>query len=62
MMRQIDNLSSVVREYFGERSRQGRADVNARTTQHESIGTSIMLTLAFGGIGLFLFRALASQP
>lgn len=62
IMHQIDNLSNATREYFGERSRQGRADATARTTQLESIGTSVILTMAFGGIAVFLYRALASQP
>lgn len=61
-MHQIDNLSNVTREHFGEKSRQGKAEAITRTTQLETIGTPVILTLAFGGICVFLYRALASRP
>ncbi|XP_058179958.1 inorganic pyrophosphatase TTM1-like isoform X5 [Rhododendron vialii] len=61
IMHQIDNLSNLLNEYQRERSHEGRTDVTSRTIDVESIGVSIILTLAIGGLGIFLFRSLSSQ-
>lgn len=61
IMHHIDNLSNLLNEYQRERSREGRTDVTSRTIDVESIGVSIILTLAIGGLGIFLFRSLSSQ-
>ncbi|KAG5546541.1 hypothetical protein RHGRI_018654 [Rhododendron griersonianum] len=61
IMHQIDNLSNLLNEYQRERPREGRTDVTSRTIDVESIGVSIILTLAIGGLGIFLFRSLSSQ-
>lgn len=59
IMHQIDNLSNLLREYSGERLRQGRADSSGRVTDIDSI-VPVILTLAIGGLGFFFFRSLTS--
>ncbi|XP_021809988.1 uridine-cytidine kinase C [Prunus avium] len=59
IMHQIDNLSNLLREYSGERLRQGRADGSGRVTDIDSI-VPVILTLAIGGLGFFFFRSLTS--
>nr|XP_009766535.1 PREDICTED: uridine-cytidine kinase C-like isoform X1 [Nicotiana sylvestris]XP_009766536.1 PREDICTED: uridine-cytidine kinase C-like isoform X1 [Nicotiana sylvestris]XP_009766537.1 PREDICTED: uridine-cytidine kinase C-like isoform X1 [Nicotiana sylvestris] len=62
IMHQIDNLSNILRELNGERSRQGRTDrTEGMAEVVESIGVPLLLTLAIGGVGIFLFRTLSSQ-
>lgn len=61
IMHQIDNLSNLLHEYQRERSREGRTDVTSRTIDVESFGVSIILTLAIGGLGIFLFRSFSSR-
>ncbi|KAK3037109.1 hypothetical protein RJ639_031528 [Escallonia herrerae] len=61
IVHQIDNLSNLLREYFGERSREGRTDRTPRTTDIEFIGVPLIVSLAVGGLGIFLFRTLSSQ-
>ncbi|KAI8552851.1 hypothetical protein RHMOL_Rhmol06G0300000 [Rhododendron molle] len=61
IMHQIDNLTNLLNEYQRERSREGRTDATSRTIDVESIGVSIILTLAIGGLGIFLFRSFSSQ-
>jgi len=61
IMHQIDTLSNRLHEYQRERSREGRTDVTSRTIDVESIGVSIILTLAIGGLGIFFFRSLSSR-
>ncbi|KAK2997342.1 hypothetical protein RJ639_026072, partial [Escallonia herrerae] len=51
IVHQIDNLSNLLREYFGERSREGRTDRTARTTDIEFIGVPLIVSLAVGGLG-----------
>lgn len=61
IMHQLDNLSNLLREYWGDRSRQERTDRTSRTFDVESIGIPLILTLAIGGLGIFLFRTVTSQ-
>ncbi|KAK4479293.1 hypothetical protein RD792_014804 [Penstemon davidsonii] len=57
IMHQIDNLSSVLHEYYGERSQhQGRTN----QTDIGSIG-HLLLPLAVCGIGILLYRSVSSQ-
>ncbi|CAK9147880.1 unnamed protein product [Ilex paraguariensis] len=61
IMHQIDNLSNLLHEFLGERSRQGRTDRTGTTIDVESIGVPLVLSLAIAGMGIFLFRTFSSQ-
>ncbi|KAK8604601.1 hypothetical protein V6N13_099536 [Hibiscus sabdariffa] len=61
IMHQLDNLSNRLHEYQGERSRQEKVKKTNRTIDVETIGVPLMLSLAIGGLGVVLFRTLASQ-
>lgn len=61
IMHQLDNLSNLLHEYRRERSLEERTDVTSRTTDVESIALPLILTLAIGGLGIFLLRTLSSQ-
>ncbi|KAM7267267.1 hypothetical protein ACFE04_009433 [Oxalis oulophora] len=58
IMHQLDNLSNLLHEYWGERSRLERANTSIGT---ESFTIPLVLTLAIGGIGIYLFRGLADH-
>ncbi|XP_051116866.1 inorganic pyrophosphatase TTM1-like isoform X2 [Andrographis paniculata] len=62
MLHQIDNLSSLLHEHFGERSQQGR--VNQRgggSSDFGSIGIPLLVSLAVGGIGIFLLKSVSKS-
>ncbi|XP_030455613.1 inorganic pyrophosphatase TTM1-like [Syzygium oleosum] len=59
IMHQLDNLSNLLHEYCGERTRQARK--NDVTTMTDVVTVPIVLTLAFGGLGLILFKTLTTQ-
>lgn len=62
IMHQIDNLSNILRELNGERSRLGRTDrTEGMAEVVESIGVPLLLTLAIGGVGILLFRTLSQK-
>ncbi|CAL5445080.1 unnamed protein product [Camellia sinensis] len=61
IMHQLDNLSNLLHEYRRERLLEERTDVTSRTTDVESIALPLILTLAIGGLGIFLLRTLSSQ-
>ncbi|MBA0834854.1 hypothetical protein Goarm_007176 [Gossypium armourianum] len=61
IMHQLDNLSNLIHEYRGERCRQERNDRSNRAIDVETIGVPLIFTLAIGGLGVILFRNLASQ-
>ncbi|XWS47890.1 hypothetical protein CRYUN_Cryun13aG0024800 [Craigia yunnanensis] len=61
IMHQLDNLSNLLHEYWGERSRQERIDRTNRTIDVDTIGVPMILTVAIGGLGVILFRSLTSQ-
>lgn len=61
IMHQLDTLSNLLHEYFGERSRLGRPDHTGRMREAESVAIPLVLTLAFGAVGVLLFRGLTSQ-
>lgn len=60
-MHQVDNLTNLLHDYCAERSRQGNADRKGRISDVESVAIPLMLTLAIGALGLFLFRSRSSQ-
>ncbi|PON92692.1 Uridine kinase-like [Trema orientale] len=61
IMHQIDNLSNLLREYPGDRSRHGRTEGTSRTIDVDSISVPLLLTIALGGLSVFLFRNLTWQ-
>lgn len=62
IMHQLDNLSNLLREYFGERSRQERADkAAAGVFELDTIGIPLALALAVGGLGVFLYKGTFSK-
>lgn len=61
IMHQVDNLTNLLHDYCAERSRQGNADRKGRISDVESVAIPLMLTLAIGALGLFLFRSRSSQ-
>ncbi|KAM3328231.1 inorganic pyrophosphatase TTM2 isoform X1 [Capsicum galapagoense] len=58
IMHQLDNLSNVLRDRLGEQSRQART---SKTRDVNSIRVPLVVTLAAGGLGLFLFKSLQNQ-
>lgn len=61
IMHQLDNLSNLLHESWGERSRNGKTDQTNRLIDADFIGVPLILTLAIGGLGVFLFKSLTSQ-
>lgn len=59
IMHQLDNLSNLLHDYWGERTRQART--NDITSMADVVTVPIVLTLAFGGLGLILFKTLTTQ-
>lgn len=59
IMHQLDNLSNLLHDYWGERTRQART--NDVTSMADVVTIPIVLTLAFGGLGLILFKTLTTQ-
>lgn len=55
MMHQLDNLSNLVHEHLAQLSHQKRSDLG-RLLDFDSLGCPLILALAFGGIGFFLFK------
>jgi hypothetical protein len=60
-MHQLDTLSNLMHEYFGERSRPGRTDQAGRVREVESVAVPLVLTLAIGVVGVLLFKGLTSK-
>ncbi|XP_065860647.1 inorganic pyrophosphatase TTM1 isoform X2 [Euphorbia lathyris] len=61
IMHQIDNLSNLLHEHFGERARQERTGRISRTIDVDSIALPLFLSLAIGGLGIFMLRGFSSQ-
>ncbi|CAJ1944278.1 unnamed protein product [Sphenostylis stenocarpa] len=61
IMHQLDTLSNLLHEYFGERSRLGRPNQTGRMLEADYVAIPLVLTLAIGVVGVFLFRGVASQ-
>ncbi|WJX95650.1 Inorganic pyrophosphatase ttm1 [Trifolium repens] len=61
IMHQLDTLSNLMHEYFGERSRPGRTDQAGRVREVESVAVPLVLTLAIGAVGVLLFKGLTSK-
>ncbi|KAK6250137.1 hypothetical protein SCA6_004142 [Theobroma cacao] len=61
IMHQLDNLSNLLHEYWGGRSQRERTQRTNRTIDVGTISVPLILTLAIGGLGVFLFRSPTSQ-
>ncbi|KAI4303744.1 hypothetical protein MLD38_039340 [Melastoma candidum] len=57
IMHQLDSLSNIAHEYWGERT--GQARIDNRTTPLEAVAVPVMLAL--GSFSLFLYKTFASQ-
>lgn len=60
VMHQLDNLNNLLRERVGERSRQGRKTQKSNVDA-EPIKVPLILTLAVGGLGIYLFRSFLTR-
>lgn len=58
IMHQLDNLTNLLHEHRGERS---RADAINSTVDIDSIAFPLILTLAIGGLGVLLFSSMTSR-
>lgn len=58
IMHQLDNLTNLLHEHRGERS---RADAINSTVDIDSITFPLILTLAIGGLGVLLFSSMTSR-
>lgn len=58
IMHQLDNLTNLLHEHRGERS---RADTINSTVDIDSIAFPLILTLAIGGLGVLLFSSMTSR-
>ncbi|XP_059308690.1 inorganic pyrophosphatase TTM2-like [Lycium ferocissimum] len=58
VMHQLGNVSNVLRERLGEESRQARMKKKRDTIDINPFRIPLILTLAVGGLGIFLFKSL----
>lgn len=56
VMHQLDNLSNLLHESMGERSHQGRKTKKSNWPDAEPFKVPLIITLAAGGVGIFLFK------
>ncbi|MBA0573464.1 hypothetical protein Golob_000736 [Gossypium lobatum] len=62
IMHQLDNLSNLLREGIGERSQAASArKKNMMAGGEDSIKVPVILTLAIGGLGIFLYRGILTR-
>lgn len=50
-----------MQEYLGEKSRLGRTDQAGKIPGVESFAIPLVLSLAIGAVGVFLFKGLTSK-
>lgn len=55
-MHQLDNLSNLLRESLGNRSRQVRTNQKSVMAGVEPFVVPIMFSLTIGGLGVFLMK------
>ncbi|KAK4257291.1 hypothetical protein QN277_006897 [Acacia crassicarpa] len=60
IMHQLNSLSNLLHEYFGERARLGRANQTSRIPDFD-FTIPLVLTLAIGAVGVFLFKGSTSH-
>ncbi|MBA0667789.1 hypothetical protein Goklo_000829 [Gossypium klotzschianum] len=62
IMHQLDNLSNLLREGIGERSQAASTrKKNMMAGGEDSIKVPVILTLAIGGLGIFLYRGILTR-
>ncbi|KAK4750780.1 hypothetical protein SAY87_004262 [Trapa incisa] len=61
IIHQLDNLCNLVHEYRGDRIRQLQTDRTSLTTSLDSYVVPLILTVAVGGLGVFLFKTMTTQ-
>lgn len=61
IMHQLDGISNLLHECWGERTRQERTEQANRTIDLETISVPLIATLAIGGISIFLLKGLTFQ-
>lgn len=55
-MHQLDNLSTFLRENMTDRSREATMCKKSVMGEVEPVRFTLILTLAIGGLGIFLFK------
>ncbi|KAL8229055.1 hypothetical protein R6Q57_013955 [Mikania cordata] len=61
IMHQLDYISKHIYDEIGERSRQGRRIKKNNEPKVDPVAVSIVLALAIGGLGVFLFKGIAPR-
>ncbi|CAK9150199.1 unnamed protein product [Ilex paraguariensis] len=61
VLHQLDNLNNLLRESLGEISRDARTDKNCEIADVDPVRVSLIIALAIGGLGIFLFKGLLSR-
>lgn len=61
IVHQIDSLSSLLLENCGDRSNQGITERTSQSVNLESVTGPLFLTLAIGGLGIFLLKGMATS-
>lgn len=62
IMHQLDNLSNLLREGIGERSQAAcTRKKNMMAGGGDFIKVPVILTLAIGGLGIFLYRGILTR-
>ncbi|KAK4376534.1 hypothetical protein RND71_002830 [Anisodus tanguticus] len=61
IMHQLDSLSDLLRDRLGEQSRQARTGKRRYIHDIDSIKVPLIMTLAVGGLGFFLFKSLQNR-
>ncbi|KAK9107113.1 hypothetical protein Syun_023124 [Stephania yunnanensis] len=61
LMHQLDNLSNFMHESCGEHHREVRSGMGGSFYNFEYIGVPLVLTLAIGSLGIFLFKGFSSR-
>lgn len=55
-MHQLDILNNNLRDKMGERSRQEKSVKKTEGLELDAVVVSLLLALACGGVGIFLFK------
>lgn len=61
VMHQLDTLNNFLRENLGERSYSAGTNKKTGMAYLEPVGASLILTLAIGSLGIFLFKGFNRQ-